>query len=99
MILGSGNPTPYDLYALAALCLLALILLLGAIFGPGWASGLASAVRWGSAVLAVAIMVTVLLVTPTTDGIVGAGRLLTLWPALATCIVFFLVWSWRVARG
>lgn len=98
MILGSGNPTPYDLYALAALCLLALVLLVGAIVGPGWVSGMAPLVRRGAVLLALLVMAVVLFVTPTANGIVGAGRLLTLWPALAACLVFFLIWSWRSGR-
>jgi hypothetical protein len=98
MILGSGNPTPYDLHALVALCLLALVLLIGAVVGPNWVSGLAPLLRRGAALAALLIMAAVFFLTPTTNGIVGAGRLLTLWPAFAACIVFFLIWSWRSGR-
>jgi hypothetical protein len=34
-------------------------------------------------------------VTPTTNGIIGAGRVLFVWPAIALAVVAYLVWSWR----
>jgi hypothetical protein len=98
LIIGSGNPTPYDLHALVVLCGLALVLLVGAIFGSSWSSGMATLVRWGTVIAAVLIMGAVFLLTPSTSGIIGAARLLTLWPALAACIVFFLIWTWRSGR-
>ncbi|MBK8038328.1 MAG: hypothetical protein IPK22_14535 [Verrucomicrobiaceae bacterium] len=38
-MLGSGNPTPYDLPAIIVLVLLGLTLLNGAILGPRWGNG------------------------------------------------------------
>jgi len=34
-------------------------------------------------------------VTPTTNGIIGAARLLFIWPAVALMVVSYLIWSWR----
>ena len=98
MMLGSGDPTPFDGYALFALCLLATILLVGCILGPRWLSHSATLVRWGATILAALIVAAVLIVTPTTNGIVAAGRLLTLWPAASAVAALFLVWSWRLGH-
>jgi hypothetical protein len=98
MILGSTDPTPYDLYALAVLVVLAGVLFVGCILGPRWISELATWVRWGAMLLAVVVLAAILIITPTTNGIVGAGRLLTLWPAALANIVFFLLWSWRIGH-
>lgn len=99
MMLGSGDPTPYDGYALFALCLLAMFLLIGCVLGPRWSSNAASVLRWGALGLAVLVIGTVFVVTPTTSGAVGAGRLFTLAPAAGAVVVLFLVWSWRVGHG
>ncbi len=96
MIIGSSNSTPYDLPATVGLCLVALVLLVGSLLGPSWTSTLATVVRWGAIVLAGIILATVHLLTPTPDGIVGAARLLMLWPTAAATLVLFLVWTWRV---
>jgi hypothetical protein len=40
----------------------------------------------------------VVYVTPTRDGIVGAWRVLSVWPALAAVVLGFLAWSWRAGR-
>ena len=98
MMLGSGDPTPLDTYALLALCLLACMLLLGCILGPRWLSSAATFVRYGALVCAAVIMAVVLLLTPATSGIVAAGRLLTLWPAAFAVAVLFLAWSWRLGH-
>ena len=98
MLLGSGDPTPYDAYALAALCALAATLFVGCILGPKWVSHSATLLRWGATVLAAGIVAAVLIFTPTTSGIVGAGRMLTLLPAAVAVAVLFFVWSWRVGH-
>ena len=97
-MIGSGDPTPFDGYALVALCLLAAALLVGCVLGPRWSSSTANFVRWGALCLAVAIMSAVFMITPTMSGTVGAGRLLTLWPAALTAVVLFLLWSWRIGH-
>lgn len=97
-MLGAGDPTPYDLQALALLVVLALVLLAGCVFGPGWSPEVGRRVRWTVLVLAAVIVLAVSLVTPTGNGIVGAGRLLTLWPAAALNLLLFVVWSWRAGR-
>lgn len=98
MMLGSGDPTPYDMPALVALCLLAALMLVGCIMGQEWQSLSATMVRRGAVILAVLILAAVLILTPTTSGIVGAGRLVTLWPAALSIVALFLLWSWRVGR-
>jgi hypothetical protein len=97
-MLGSGDPTPYDGYALVLLGVLAAVLLFGAIAGTNWASAWASYIRWGAMLAALTVLGLVLLVTPTLNGIGGAGRMLTLWPAAGACVVLFLFWSWRVGH-
>ena len=98
MMLGSSDPTPFDAYAMVALWAMAVVLVVGCILGPRWASHWASMVRWGVAVLSVLILAAVFMVTPTTNGMVGAGRMLTLLPAAAAVAVLFLVWCWRIGR-
>lgn len=55
-------------------------------------------VRWGAVILAVLIVAAVLILTPTTSGAVGAGRLMTLWPAALLTVGLFLIWSWRIGH-
>lgn len=98
MMLGSGDPTPYDMLALIALCILALALLVGCIMGPAWPAPSANLVRRGAMILAALILGAVLVVTPTTNGIVGAARLLTLWPAALANAILFAIWSWRAGQ-
>jgi hypothetical protein len=98
MMLGSGNPTPFDEYALVALCVLATALLVGCILGPRWVSQSATVVRWGALVLATLIVAALLVVTPSSAAVVAAGRLFTLWPATIAVIFLFLVWSWRLGH-
>ena len=97
-MLGSGDPTPYDSDALVLLGALAVVLLFGAIAGANWVSAWAGYVRWGAMLTALTIFSVVHLVTPTANGIVGAGRMLTIWPAAFGCVVLFLVWSWRIGH-
>ncbi len=97
-MLGSGDPTPYDFPLVGLLVCCAALLLAGSILGAGWASSLATALRRGSLAVAIAGTAVVLIVWPTRDGIVGAGRLLTIWPALAVVVVLFIVWSVRAGR-
>lgn len=97
-MIGSGNPAPYDLLVFIALCLLALVLLVGAIIGLRWSSNGAAIVRYGSLILSFLIVTVVYWLWPTTNAFVGAGRLVTLWPAVAANVVFFLAWSWRIGH-
>ena len=97
-MLGAGNPTPLDGYAVVALCVLAAILLFGFLIGPKWTSNIANWVRWGALVLSAVVLVAVLLVTPTTSGIIGAGRMLSLYPAAIAVVVLFLAWCWRIGH-
>ncbi len=48
--------------------------------------------------LAVIATAVVLLVTPTRNGIVGAGRLLTLGPAAALVTLAYALWGWRAKK-
>jgi hypothetical protein len=95
-MIGSGNPTPYDVPAIIALVLLGLILLTGAILGPRWSSEAAILTRWSAAVVSILLLAAVHRLTPTPNGIIGADRLITLWPAFAANMLLFALWSWRV---
>ena len=93
---GSGNPTPYDFPLIFLLMGLAILMFVGASIGSTWAPSTATLVRRGSMVVAVVAIAAVHIITPTTNSIVGAGRMLFLWPAIALAVIAFLVWSWRV---
>lgn len=95
---GSGDPTPFDGFTLVALCSLAVLLLIGCILGPRWATTAAMWLRWGALGLSVLLLGAVLTTTSTMSGVVGTGRLLTLYPAAAAMAVFFLIWSWRLGH-
>ena len=97
-MIGSGDPTPFDGYAVAVLCMLSAALLVGCVLGPRWGTSTATVVRWGALCLAIGVTAAVLVLTPTLNGSVGAGRMITLWPAAITAVVLFLVWSWRIGH-
>ena len=97
-MLGSTDPAPFDTYAVTVLCAMAVVLLVGCILGPRWASHWATGVRWGVVVFSVVILAAVFTVTPTANGMVGAGRMLTLLPAAVAVVALFLVWCWRVGH-
>lgn len=98
MMLGSSDPTPYDELAMIVLACLGLILLAGALAGRHWPLAFSTPVRRAAVVLAVFFVAFILVVTPTRSGIVGAGRLLTLWPALGIDMFLFAIWAWRAGR-
>jgi hypothetical protein len=95
-MLGSGNPTPYDVPAIIVLVLFGLTLLTGAILGPRWSGDAATLTRWSSAMVSALLLAAGHHLTPTTNGIIGAGRLITLWPAFAANMLLFALWTWRV---
>ncbi len=95
-MLGSGNPTPYDIPLAVALAVIALLLLAGAMTAGSWSPPVAGIVRRGAIAVAIATFTVVMIVTPTTNGIIGAGRVLFVWPPLALAVIGYLVWSWRV---
>ena len=95
---GSGNPTPYDIPLIVVLVVLAIVMFVGASIGSTWSPSTATLVRRGSMFVAVVAIAAVHIVTPTTNGIMGAARMLFVWPAIAFTVVAFLVWSWRVGR-
>jgi len=97
-MLGSGDPTPYDGYALIALSALAVLLLIGCILGQTWSIAVASIVRRAAFGLVVLVLGAVLIVTPTSSGAVGAGRMITIFPASALATLLFIVWSWRAGH-
>jgi len=94
-MLGSGNPTPYDVRGFVALVLLSAVLACGAVIGGHWQFPAALLVRRGASACIILVMAAVYIWTPTTNGIVGAARLLFLWTAAVIGIVLFGVWSWR----
>lgn len=96
IMIGSGNPTPYDAPALVALVLLCLILLFGCILGPRWDGDAAAITRWSAAVISVLVLAAVHGLTPTPSGLIGAGRLVTLWPVFVVNLLLFIFWTWRM---
>jgi hypothetical protein len=98
LVIGSGDPTPFDFPLLALFAILTIVLIAGAVAGPGWHSGLATTLRRGGLVLAACALAAVLVITPTRNGIVGAGRMLTIFPAFALVALSFIAWSWRTGR-
>jgi hypothetical protein len=97
-MLGSGDPTPYDALLVTLLLVLTVLLGVGAATAGMW-SPLASAwARRGALLLGLTLTAAVLIRTPTSSGIVGAGRALSVWPALAALLVAYLIWSWRAGR-
>jgi hypothetical protein len=95
---GSGNPTPYDVPLIVLLVALAILSLIGAATTGSWSPTTANLVRRGAMLVAIAATAVVHIVTPTTNGIIGAGRVLFVWPAIALTVIGFLVWSWRVGH-
>lgn len=97
-MLGSGDPTPFDFPLLGLLALALLAFVAGAIFGASWPPGVATGIRRGVGALALCAFVAVMLLTPTRTGSVGAGRMITIFPAFALAVILFAVWSWRAGR-
>jgi hypothetical protein len=97
-MLGSGDPTPYDLPAAGLLVLCAAVLLAGSLLGSLWPPVLATVLRRGALLVSTVATVVVLAAWPTRSGVVGAGRLLTIWPAYAAVVVLFVAWSIRAGR-
>ena len=97
-MLGSSDPTPYDALAIIVLACLGLVLLTGDFTGHRWPLRLAGATRRAAALLAVLVVAALLFVTPTRSGFVGAGRLITLWPAVSIDVLLFALWTWRMGR-
>ncbi|MBA2684495.1 MAG: hypothetical protein H0X34_08255 [Chthoniobacterales bacterium] len=97
-MIGSGDPTPYDFYLLGLLGVIALIFVAGAISGTSWAPGVALGLRRGGTIVAICALAAVMLLTPTRSGSVGAGRMITVFPAFVLAMIVFAVWSWRAGR-
>jgi hypothetical protein len=97
-VIGSGDPAPYDFPLLLLFGIVALVLIAGAIAGGAWSPGIATGIRRASVLVAACALVAVIAITPTRNGIVGAGRMLTIFPAFAVVILIFLVCSWRAGR-
>jgi hypothetical protein len=97
-MLGSGDPTPYDAGLVLLLLALAVLLAVGAVTAGQWSPGAGAAARRSALVLAVCATAIVLVRTPTRNGMVGAGRAISVWPALAATALAYLVWSWRAGR-
>ena len=80
---GSGNPTPYDIPLICLLAALAIVMFVGAASTGSWSPATATLVRRAALLVGIAATVVVHAVTPTTNGIIGAGR------------APYVVWSWR----
>jgi hypothetical protein len=98
-MLGTGNPAPYDAALIALLLALALLLAIGTATAGAWQPATAAWVRRGALLLGGAATVFVFSRTPTSNGIVGAGRMLTVWPALGALLIAYVAWSWRAGRS
>jgi len=97
-MLGSGNPTPFDIGAFMVLSCMAVLLLLGVMLDEDCLAGKGDLLRRSMIILSTMLFVLVLVVYPTTNGMVGAGRLMTLWPAFLLNLILFLIWSWRSGK-
>jgi hypothetical protein len=97
-VIGSGDPTPYDFPLLVLFGIVTIMLIAGAIAGSAWSPGIATWLRRGGVLVAVCAFAVVLVITPTRSGIVGAGRMLTIFPAFAVVVLAYLVCSWRAGR-
>lgn len=97
-MLGSGDPTPYDAGLVVLLLLIAAVLVVGAITTGHWSQANAALTRRGAVLLAIVATAFVLVRTPTTSGSIGAGRLISVWPAMAAAGIAYLAWSWRAGR-
>lgn len=97
-MIGSGDPTPFDFPLLALFAIVAIALIAGAIAGPAWGIGMATWLRRSGALVAIAALAAVLVLTPTRTGSVGAGRIITIFPAFALVMIIFLACSWRAGR-
>jgi len=95
---GSGNPTPYDIPLIVFLVAIGILMLVGAATHASWSPTTATLVRRGAAIVGLIAVVVVHRVTPTTNGIIGAARVLFVWPAIAFAVIGFAVWSWKVGR-
>ncbi|MBX3134516.1 MAG: hypothetical protein KF689_14130 [Gemmatimonadaceae bacterium] len=98
MILGSGDPTPYDATLQITLVVLAALLLTGALTHAHWSPMVAAVTRRSAVIIGVIAFIVVHLRTPSEGSIVAAGRILTLWPALAAVVLIYGIWSWRAGR-
>lgn len=97
-MLGSGDPTPYDAGLVLLLLGLAVLLTVGAVTAGLWSPAVAATIRRSAVLLAVCATALVLVRTPTRNGMVGAGRVISVWPALAATALSYLAWSWRAGR-
>lgn len=97
-MIGSGDPTPYDLPLAFLLAALGTMLFVGACVGKAWPATVANLARRGTMLLSVISTVTVLILTPVPDGIAGAGRMFLLGPAVAFAVFAYGFWAWRAAR-
>ncbi|HEV7706295.1 MAG TPA: hypothetical protein VGO46_18500 [Gemmatimonadaceae bacterium] len=97
-MIGSGDPTPYDFPLLVLFGIIALVFIGGAIAGAAWPETIATGLRRGGLLFAICALAAVLVISPTQNGIVGAGRVITIWPAFAIVVITFIAFSWRVGR-
>jgi len=98
MILGSSDPTPYDLTGVVVLAACGAVLLLGVLTGPSWTPVIATITRRGLFAVAALVFIAILVLTPTRNGVIGAGRLLSIWPIFILDGILFGLWSWRAGR-
>ena len=92
------EPTPYDVPLVILLAGIAILLLIGAATHGSWSPLAAMVVRRGGVLVANVATAIVHIVTPTRNGIIGAGRMLFVWPACALVAIGFIVWSWRIGH-
>ena len=71
---GSGHPMPYDISLICLLAALAIVMFVGAASTGSWSPATATLVRRAALLVGIAATVVVRVVTPTTNGIIGAGR-------------------------
>ena len=97
-MIGSGDPTPYDFPLLVLFGIIAIVFIAGAVAGAAWPATIATSLRRGGLLFAICALAAVLVISPTQNGIIGAGRVITIWPAFAIVVITFIAFSWRAGR-
>ena len=97
-MIGSGDPTPYDFPLLALFAIILIVFIAAAIAGAAWPAAIATGLRRGGLLFAICALAAVLVISPTRNGMIGAGRVLTIWPAFAIVVIAFIAFSWRAGR-
>ena len=89
-MLGSSDTTPLDLAVTCIPIACSVILGVGVVYGGSWPASVGAGVRRSTLLIAVLLFVAAHVLHPTRSGIVGAGRLVTLWPTGLLFVLLFV---------